>query len=445
MEIKKAFSNYFSDLRSMGRDFAVPYRHFVHWNVSKLATFLYSLVAGFVFSIPLLLIVAGVIYYALSFPAGEATVAMLSQNSVTPGLLQAVAVENVGKIAFIAVLGVLVITVFSVFVSYGYFLLANVYRSYLEGAELPVLKNRYFDWKAVWKFTATLGWSSLYVLAPVVVCALIILGIALTAYFSGWTDDSITYKTGVATSVILALTFGLVIYFAFRTGFATFALLSDTQTASTGREYVRKSMALTKGKVVRAILLVVPFSIVVGIGETVFEQIDASLATSRMYDEAVQLKEKTAKEKTDADFLSDYVDRSISNEDASMAVAIIGEYQPQKDGINRDLFMEIAPFLDRTELDSGSKWYESLFRLLSFLLLDGLMIMTYLSAFVRFGGNLRDPEAESPTTDGAESGDVSDSTKPVPEKDAIEKAERPAAKKPASKKPATAKKKESKS
>lgn len=104
MEIKKAFSNYFSDLRSMGRDFAVPYRHFVHWNVSKLVTFLYSLAAGFVFSIPFLLVIAGTIYYALSFPAGEATTAMLSQNSVTPALLQAVAVENVGKIAFVAVL-----------------------------------------------------------------------------------------------------------------------------------------------------------------------------------------------------------------------------------------------------------------------------------------------------------------------------------------------------
>lgn len=104
MEIKNAFSKYFSNLKSVGRDFTIPYRHFLHWNVSKLATFLYALVAGFVFSIPLLLAIAATIYYALSFPAGEATVAMLSQNSITPLLMQAVVVENVGKIAFIAVL-----------------------------------------------------------------------------------------------------------------------------------------------------------------------------------------------------------------------------------------------------------------------------------------------------------------------------------------------------
>lgn len=456
MEIKKAFSNYFSDLASVGRDFAVPYRHFAHWNVSKLATFLYALVAGFVFSIPLLLAIAATIYYALSFPAGEATVAMLSQNSITPLLMQAVVVENIGKIAFVAFLGILVITVFSVFVSYGYFLLANVYRSYLEGTELPVLKNRYFDWKAIWKFTATLGWSSLYVLVPLVIGALVVLGIALVAYFSGWSGESITYKTGIVTTVTLALTFGFVIYFAFRTGFSTFALLADQGSGATGREYVRRSMAMTKGKVARAVLLVIPFSIVVGIGETVLEQIDASMAVSRMYDEAVKLKEQTGKDKTDADFVSDYVDRALSNDDASMAVSIIGEHKPQKDGIDRAFFNEISPFLDRSELDVSSRLYESLFKLLSFLLLDGLMIMAYLSAFVRFGGNLRDPETEAPVTDDAESGDASDFEKPASETTVIEKtkksaakkekskdesapAKKPAVKKPATKKPAAKK------
>lgn len=296
------------------------------------------------------------------------------------------------------------------------------------------MKNRYFDWRAIWKFTATLGWSSLYVLAPIVGCALIVLSIALTAYFSGWTDDSITYKTGIATSAILVATFVLVIYFAFRTGFATFALLADPKTEATGREYVRRSMALTKGKVIRAILLIVPFSVVVGIGETVFEQIDASMATSRMYDEAVKLKSQTAKDKTDADFVSDHVDRAIGNEDASMAAAIIGEHQPKTDGIDRDFFMEMAPFLDRSELDPNSKWFESLFKLLSFLLLDGLMIMAYLSAFGRFGGNLRDGETGTPATEEAGPGEASDSEKPAPETAVIEKTKKPVVKKPAAKK-----------
>lgn len=194
---------------------------------------------------------------------------------------------------------------------------------------------------------------------------------------------------------------------------------------------------MTKGKVARAVLLVIPFSIVVGIGETVLEQIDASMAVSRMYDEAVKLKAQTGKDKTDADFVSDYVDRALSNDDASMAVSIIGEHKPQKDGIDRAFFNEISPFLDRGELDVSSRLYESLFKLLSFLLLDGLMIMAYLSAFVRFGGNLRDPETETPASDDAESGDGSDSEKPASKTAEIEKAKRPVVKKPAAKKEKT--------
>ena len=126
MEIKNALLNYGADVKAVGKDFVSPYRHFVHWNLSKVATFVYAAIAGLVFSVPFLLTIAATIYYALSFPAGEATKTMLSQNSVTPLLIQAVLFENGGKVAFIALLVVCIIAVFSVFVSYGYFLLANV-------------------------------------------------------------------------------------------------------------------------------------------------------------------------------------------------------------------------------------------------------------------------------------------------------------------------------
>lgn len=301
------------------------------------------------------------------------------------------------------------------------------------------MKNRYFDWKTIWKFTTTLGWSSLYVFAPLVIGALVVLGIAFTAYFAGWTDESITYKTGIVTSITLALTFGFVIYFAFRTGFATFALLADQGPVSTGREYVRRSMTMTKGKVIHAMLLVIPFSIVVGIGETVLQQIDGSMAVSRMYDEAVKLKEQTGKEKTDSDFISDYVERGLGNEDASMAVSIISERQPKKDGIDRAFFDEISPFLDRSELDGSARLFESFFKLLSFLLLDGLLIMAYFSVFLRFGGNLRDPDAQDSEAVETESGGTSVSGKSAPKTAEATPTKKIPAKKPAVKKPAAKK------
>ncbi|MDQ1343682.1 MAG: hypothetical protein QG650_402, partial [Patescibacteria group bacterium] len=145
--VRAVFVQYLSDLKTTGREFAVPYRHFTHWNVSKLAIFLYSFAAGFVFSVPFLLAMGAIGYYALANPAGEATTTLLSRQSVTPSLIQMVLLENMGKVAAEVVLFAFVLTIFSVFITYGYYLLANVYRGYLENAELPLRANEYFHWK----------------------------------------------------------------------------------------------------------------------------------------------------------------------------------------------------------------------------------------------------------------------------------------------------------
>lgn len=430
MEIKNALLNYGADVKAVGKDFVSPYRHFIHWNLSKVATFVYAAIAGLVFSVPFLLTIAATIYYALSFPAGEATKTMLSQNSVTPLLIQAVLFENGGKVAFIALLVVCIIAVFSVFVSYGYFLLANVYRSYAEGVELPVLKNRYFDWKGIWKFTATLGWSSLYVLAPIVVALFVFAGIAFWSYGENGMSEAVSYKVGLATAITLFFTFWTVLYFAFRTGFATFELLAEEGAYATGREYVRRSMAMTKGKVARTMLVVLPFVIVTGLAEQIVTAANQSLSVSRMYEGAVKLKEQTAKDKTDADFVSDQIDRSLDNEDASMAVSIISEHKPQKDGIDRNFFNEIAPYLDRQKIDPSWKNYDRVFAFVSFFLLDGLVLMAYFSAFLQMGGKLRNGNTAEVSEESEESG-------PEPESKPEEKAKKAAVKKPAPKKEKT--------
>ena len=441
MEIKNALLNYAADVKAVGKDFVSPYRHFVHWNLSKVATFLYAALAGFAFSIPFLLAIAGIIYYALSFPAGEATKTMLSENSISPLLIQAVLYENGGKVALVALLFICILTVFSVFVSYGYYLLANVYRSYAEGVELPVLENRYFDWKGIWKFTATLGWSSLYVLAPIVVALFVFAGIAFWSYSEVGMSETVSYQVGLATSITIFLTFWAVLYFAFRTGFATFELLAEESADAPGREYVRRSMAMTKGKVARTMLVVLPFVIVAGFAEEIVTAANQALSVSRMYEGAVKLKEQTAKDKTDSDFVSDQIDRDLGNEDASMAASIISEHKAQKDGIDRAFFSEIAPFLDRQQIDPSWKNYDRAFAFVSFFLLDGLVLMAYFSAFLQMGGNLRNGgETEVPAGDEEEEAPVEKPKKvpvkkPAAKKEKIEEKPAEGKKAPAKKKP----------
>lgn len=181
--IAAAFKLYGSDLKKTGGDVVLPYRHFVHWNVSKAVIFGYSLVAGLVFSLPFLIAIGAVIFYALSFPAGEATEALVSsKESISTTLVSAALFENFGKAALSVILFLFVLATFSIFATYGYYLLAHAYRGYFEGTETPLRSNAFFDWKRVWKFAGVLGWSSLYVLAPILVgAALFLVAILLFA------------------------------------------------------------------------------------------------------------------------------------------------------------------------------------------------------------------------------------------------------------------------
>lgn len=183
-------------------------------------------------------------------------------------------------------------------------------------------------------------------------------------------SEDVSYAVGLATSITLFLTFWTTLYFAFRTGFATFELLAEEGGYATGREYVRRSMAMTKGKVARTMLVVLPFVIVAGIAEEIVTAGNQALSVSRMYEGAVKLKEQTAKDKTDSDFVSDQIDRDLGNEDASMAASIIAEHKAQKDGIDRAFFDEIAPYLDRQQIDPSWKNYDRAFAFVSFFLLD---------------------------------------------------------------------------
>lgn len=115
-----------------------------------------------------------------------------------------------------------------------------------------------------------------------------------------------------------------------------------------------------------------------------------------------------------------------------MAVSIVSEHKPQKDGIDRNFFNEIAPYLDRQKIDPSWKDYDRVFAFVSFLLLDGLVLMAYFSAFLQMGGNLRNgSEAEVVEESGPE---------PASEPEPVEKPKKAAAKKaPAKKNPAVKK------
>ncbi len=84
-------------------------------------------------------------------------------------VLQAAVLENFWPLSALSFLLLLTVVTFSIFITYGYLLVTNVCRSYLEGTRLPIAKNWYFSWKRMGKFLSVMGWVSLAVGIPLLV------------------------------------------------------------------------------------------------------------------------------------------------------------------------------------------------------------------------------------------------------------------------------------
>ena len=166
---KRVFATYAGDVRAVARDTLLPYRNFLHWSASKLAIFVYVTVAGFVFSIPFIGGMLLIVWRIISDP-GEGTKAFFGKPDIT-SLARAV-VENFWGLSIITVLFLVIVTIFSVFVTYGYFLLSDVHRSYLENRPLPLREIGFFDRKRLARFVSTIAWMSLYVALPLLAGAI---------------------------------------------------------------------------------------------------------------------------------------------------------------------------------------------------------------------------------------------------------------------------------
>lgn len=361
--------------------------------MSKVVIFVYVLVAGLVFSLPFLIAIGGIIFYSLSFPAGEATGALVSsKESISTTLVSAAFFENFGKAALAIVLFLFVLVSFSIFATYGYYLLSHVYRGYFEGTETTLRSNAFFDWKRVWKFAGVLGWSSLYVLAPILVGALFFL-VAILLFATNPEEISKNLILGISTLVIVVAALISSAYLAFRTGFATFALLSN-ENPGPAKSFVTESMAISRGKILRIALLFLPFAIAVGFFESLVEKTDLSLSASRMYETAVLLQSGNERASNDVEFLKRHVDPALGSDDLSDLAKLFSRHEPQSEGVAQALFNDVVPYLDRGQLDPNWKTYQTTFNLVSFIFLEGLLTLAIFSIYVHIGGRLRRSKEE---------------------------------------------------
>ncbi len=88
------------------------------------------------------------------------------------------------------IIGLIIFTIFTCLLSYGYYLNIRVYQSYIAGEKLAFRKNNYWDRFRILKFTGILGWASIYMLPPFLILLGLLLGLFALVQFGVLTPNT---------------------------------------------------------------------------------------------------------------------------------------------------------------------------------------------------------------------------------------------------------------
>ena len=150
------FKSYWLSLRFIANDVSLLFRNFLHWNLSKIAILVVTLVTSIVVSMPLVVIgywMGGDIVAGL----GEEGINDLLASGALPESVVSALIENYWIMGGIALLALLILTVFTVFMTYGYYLTSRVYESYINGNRLSIFRNEYWNLPRIWKFIGVIN------------------------------------------------------------------------------------------------------------------------------------------------------------------------------------------------------------------------------------------------------------------------------------------------
>ncbi len=156
---------YLLSLELIGRDILTLYRNFWHWNLSKIVILGACTLLATLLSLPFI----GIIWWLVTRLVGSLDTSviarLMSEGTLDPESLTLL--MNHGWTLFgVIFASAMILGVFILLLSYGYFLLLRVYSSYLEGVRLPLRANIYWKPTYIAKFTTIFGWTTLAILIP---------------------------------------------------------------------------------------------------------------------------------------------------------------------------------------------------------------------------------------------------------------------------------------
>ncbi|MDD2745273.1 MAG: hypothetical protein PHU93_01930 [Candidatus Gracilibacteria bacterium] len=377
------YTIYWQYLKQIAHDIWRLFQNFWHWNLSKVTIFIVTLLTAVVLSIPFL----GIIWFLINNMVGGLGVSVI-QDLMTTGILPDTVVDELLKnywiIGIILVCGVIIFGIITCMMTYGYYLNIRVYQSYIEGGRLDIRKNDYLSVRHIWKYLGILGWSSLYLAIPVLFG---MVGAGILMYLT--TGSGLLVSQPIIGGILFVATLIFLFFFikiAVQVMFSYILMLEKDALTTPARELVQKSIALAKGNVLQIIALLLPFAVLVALGGVLLQNIK-EYRDIRVLENAANtavLSNPTTYINDHAFIQREYLDEERLDESQKRStIAINNAFNPRTDGIDKEYLRAIYPFimLSGTMESSEDIMWQIAISLLSFFLLEGIMLMVYLSIY----------------------------------------------------------------
>lgn len=123
-----------------------------------------------------------------------------------------------------------------------------------------------------------------------------------------------------------------------------------------------------------------PFFIVLSIFGGITSSIEADIQSNAIYDKIVaeQIQTKQSDQEIVHTMLDPYLDRDALKE----VIALEKDFTAQKNGVDRKYVTTMIPYLDQDKVPAKNSWFESIFGIVTFFLLEGITQMLYLAVFL---------------------------------------------------------------
>lgn len=215
------------------------YRHFLHWNISKIILSCYSFVLAIILALPFFILV---VLLGMFDPLDW--ISIFSDSNISHELLtQTLASHPYWLIAMIF-LGATTVLVFLMAGAYFSVLQSRLSQKYIERKLLAYKKNIRINFKEIQTFFGIISWMSLYLLAPFIIWGGGVFYLYLM-YHSEMLSFSFLSYSLLASTVLLIVA---LMYLSYRMCFSYIILAEEGDEIHKSRHYIKKSFQLSKGK-----------------------------------------------------------------------------------------------------------------------------------------------------------------------------------------------------